>query len=579
MRKHLPSSWLPEQYRWLAEQIRPFLGWHLGSFLCVTAGSVLGLLSPFVLKWLIDQALPKRNLGLLAGLAVVFFITYEGRTLLTSCGAYLNLNASQRLNLALSMRVLRHLNLLSASYYESTAVGTAIYPLKQPVEEIAYFGSDLLPAILRLFLTGVFTLFAMFMLSPMLTVTVLPLIPAFLIARLYFRTRLGSDSDAVQCRRLVWSTFLEEHLSAIVPIQLLRQQRQQERKAFRLLASTARSEQKLFRTGIRFTVFTSLAVVLAMTWVIGCGGWSVLSGTLTVGGLVAFYGFVTQLFEPLSSAAELYARAQKTFASMRYVQSVLALRPAITDSPGAAVLSQEHTWQVDFHNVEFGYQRQKNMLRIPSLRICSGEQIAIVGENGAGKSTLVKLLARVYDADSGSVSIGGWDVRSIQLDSLRRFVAYLPRDPVLFDGAIARNLRFVKPSASDDELWRALGCTELSSFIAQLPDGIDQGIGPGGCQLSGGQRQRLAIARTLLARPRIVVLDEATSCLDPLAEETVIRNLRHELPTSTLIVISHRISTVSNFDRVLALADGQILHDGRVGSFGFRSGTASTCDR
>jgi ATP-binding cassette subfamily B protein len=264
---------------------------------------------------------------------------------------------------------------------------------------------------------------------------------------------------------------------------------------------------------------------------------------------------------------------------MRHVQSVLAALPAIADSPGAVTLSQEHSWQVDFNDVEFGYQRQKNMLRIPSLRICAGEQIAIVGENGAGKSTLVKLIARVYDADSGSVSIGGCDVRNIRLESLRRFVAYLPRDPILFDGAIASNLRFVKPSASDDELWGAVGFAELSSFVTQLPNGINQRIGPGGCQLSGGQRQRLAIARMLLARPRVVILDEATSCLDPLAEDTVIRNVRQDLPTSTLIVISHRISTVSNFDRLLVLTDGQIVQDGKPGSFGYRSDAASVGDR
>lgn len=545
----------------------------------MTGGSFLGLLTPLVLKWLIDQALPKRNPGLLIGLAVVLFFSYEGRTLLTSCGAYLNLHASQRLNLALSMRVLRHLDSLSANYYESTPVGAAMYPLKQPIEEISYFGSDLLPAILRLLLTGIFTLLAMFMLSPKLTITILPLIPAFLIARLYFRTKLGSDSDAVQFRRVAWSTFLEEHLSSIVPIQLLRQQRQQERKAFRLLAATVRSEHKLFVTGIGFTVFTSLGVVLAMTAVIGGGGWSILSGTMTVGSLVAFYGFVTQLFEPLSSAAELYARAQKAFASIRHVQSVLALSPAITDAFDATIFTQEHSWQVDFNVVEFGYQRQKNMLRIPSLTFCAGEQIAIVGDNGTGKSTLAKLIARVYDVDSGSVSIGGLDVRNIQVDSIRNFVAYLPRDPILLYGTIARNLRFVRPSASDSELWEAVTCTELSSFIKQLPRGMDQGIGPGGCQLSGGQRQRLAIARTLLARPRIVVLDEATSCLDPMAEERVIRNIRNYLPISTLIVISHRISTVLTLDRVLVLADGQIMHDGRAESFVFKPGAVSMSDR
>lgn len=575
MHEGLPLFRVSEEFRWLSVQIRPLVRWLLGSFLCSTGGSLLGLLIPFILKLLIDEVLPRRDTGYLLGMVAALFLSYECRTLLTSFGAYLNLNAAQRLNLAMSMKVLRHLDLLSADYYEETPVGAAIYPLKQPIEEIAYFGSDLLPAILRLLLVSCFTLIAMFMLSPLLTLIVLPLVPAFLIARLYFRRKLGFDSDVVQRNRVVWSSFLQEHLSAIIPIQLLRQQSRQERMAFCLLARTVRSEQTLFKTSIHFTVATSLAIVLAMSSVIGYGGWSVLSGALTIGGLVAFYGLVTQLFEPLSGAAELYARAQRTFASVRQVRSVLNLRPGIADSPRSIALPRNHSWQIDFEAVEFGYQRQKQMLHIPSLRICAGEQIAITGENGAGKSTLVKLVARIYDVDSGSICIGGRDVRSIQLESLRGHVAYLPRDPVLFEGSISRNLRFVRPAASDIELREVIDCIELSPFVASLPNGMEQGVGPGGCQLSGGQRQRLAIARALLESPRILILDEATSCLDPVSEDLVIRNVRQRLPASTLIVISHRLSTVSRFGRVLALAGGRIALDGspHLPTFGAEAGS------
>ncbi len=551
--------------------MRPFLRWHIGSFLCATIGSLLGLVMPLVLKWLIDQALPQKNLVLLIGLIGVFLLTYEGRAAFTSLGAYLSLSAAQQMNLALSMRVLRHLDLLSASYYEDAPLGTAIYPLKRPTEEIAYFGSDLFPAALRLLLTSLFTLVAMLMLSPMLTVVVLPLVPAFLIARQHYRAKLVRDSDAVQCGRIAWSTFLEEHLSAIIPIQLLRQQKRQERTAFVLLARTARSEQEFLRTGVRFTLVTSLAVALAMSWVIGYGGWSVLSGTLTVGSLVAFYGFVMQLFEPLGNASELYARAQKTFASVRCMQSILNLRPTVVELPDAVMLPEEPSYGLAFREVEFGYQRQKNMLRVPSLEISGGEMVAIIGENGAGKSTLVKLVARIYDVDRGSVSIGGRDVRSLQLESLRRCIACLSRDPVLFDGTIGSNLRFVKPSASDEELWRAVDCAELTSFIAHLPNAMDQEVGPRGCKLSGGQRQRLAIARAFLAGPSILILDEATSCLDMRSEAAVLHNVRRYLPASTLIVISHRMSTVSSCDRILVMADGQIVRDGQPSALGFHS--------
>ncbi len=562
MCKDLPLFHVPGELRWLSVQLRPFLRWHVGSFLCTTGGSLLGLFTPLILKWLIDRVLPKQDLGPLIGLVALLFSVHQGRNVLVGFGTYLNLNAAQRMSLALSMRVLRKLDSLSSDYYECTPVGTAIYPLKQPIEEIAYFGSDLLPSMLRLCSTSCFTIVAMFMLNRDLTITVLPLVPAFLAMRRRFRKKLRADSDAVQTRRILWSNFLQEHLGAIIPIQMLRQQRRQERKAFCSLGGTFRAEQKLFRTSILFTALTSCSVALAISWVIGYGGWSVLARTMSVGSLVAFYGFVTQLFEPLSSAAELYARAQRAFASVRQVRLVMELRPSIEDSVDAVVLPQRYSWQVDFEAVEFGYRRQKNMLQIPVLRIAAGEQVAITGENGAGKSTLAKLIARIYDVDSGAVCIGGRDVRTIRLDSLRQHVAYLSRDPFLFDGSIEANLRFAKPAASGEEMQEALTCSDLLQLVKSVPDGMDQEIGPGSCQLSGGQRQRLAIARALLVRPRILILDEATSCLDPLSEELVLNNLRKYLPSSTVIVITHRSSTVSCFDRVLVLANGRIVSDG-----------------
>jgi ABC-type multidrug transport system fused ATPase/permease subunit len=560
-------SWVPNELRWLFKQIRPFFRWHLASFLCITTGSVLALLTPLVLKWLIDQIIPRRQMGLLLLAVVLIFLGSLGKTALTSLGSYLMLTAAQRMGLTLRMSLLRHLDTLSADYYENTPVGTVIYPLKEPVEEVSYFGSDLVPAILRTLLTICFTLATMFALSPVLTLAVVPFIPVFLIARQHFRRRLAADSDTVQRDRLSWNNFLEEHLSSVIPIQLLGQEKRQERRAFRVLAWAVRSQQKLFRTSVWFTLCTSLAVVLAMSAVVGYGGWSVIVGTLSLGSLVAFYSFVTQLFDPLSGAAELYAKAQKTFASIRQVQVVLAARPSVGNPPATMPPVPAHPAQIDLVAVEFGYERQKGMLCIPSLRIMPGEQIAVAGENGAGKSTLARLITRMYDVDSGSVRIGGEDVRSIRLESLRQHVCYLPRDPVLFDGTLASNLRFVRPAVSDHELQDVVQCAGLSAFVATLPASLRQRVGPGGCQLSGGQRQRLAIARALLQQPQILILDEATSCLDPSSEALVLRNIRRRLGASTLIVISHRLSTVSTFSRVIVLSGGRIVEDGSPDTF------------
>jgi ABC-type multidrug transport system fused ATPase/permease subunit len=303
-----------------------------------------------------------------------------------------------------------------------------------------------------------------------------------------------------------------------------------------------------------------------MSAVIGYGGKSVLAGTLSVGSLVAFYGFVTQLFDPLSGASELYARAQKTFASIRQVQAAMSLRPSVTDSTGALALSEQHMADVEFAAVEFGYSRNRDLLHVPSLRISAGEHLAIAGENGAGKSTLVRLIARLYDPVSGAVRLGGEDIRQVQLKSVRQSVCYLPRDPVLFDGSIASNLLFVRQSASQEELEQAMEIVGLSAFVASLPDRLRQRVGPDGCQLSGGERQRLALARAFLQKPRVLILDEATSCLDPSSEAFVLENLRTSLSTTTLIVVTHRGSTLSLFRRVLVLSRGRVIENGGLDS-------------
>jgi len=506
-------------------------------------------------------------MGMLLLAVALIFIGHQGRVALTSLGSYLMLSASQKMALTLRMALLEHLNTLSADYYEETPVGAAMYPLKEPVEEIAYFGSDLLPAILRMLLTTAFTLVAMSALSPALTVAVVPLIPVFLATRQYFRTKLATNADAVESDRVAWSNFLEEHLSAVIPVQLLGQEKRQERRAFRLLACSVRSQQHLFQTSTWFTVWSSVAIVLAMSGVIGYGGKSVLAGTLSIGSLVAFYGFVAQLFEPLSGASELYARAQKTFASIRQVQAALCLRPSVTNAAGALMLPEQHPADIEFAAVEFGYSRNKGLLHVPSLRISAGEHIAIAGENGAGKSTLVRLIARLYDPVSGAVRLGGEDIRNIHLKSLRRTVCYLPRDPVLFDGSIASNLLFVRPSACEQEIEEAIQMAELTALIRSLPGGLNRRIGPDGCQLSGGERQRLALARAILQQPRVLILDEATSCLDPSAEASILHELQRRLSLSTFIVISHRFSTFSTFDRVLLLSGGHIVSDGDSCSF------------
>jgi ATP-binding cassette, subfamily B, bacterial len=557
----LLSNLVPVELRWLTTALRPVWALHIASFFAFTLGSALGLLGPLVLRWVIDRVLPDRDAWLLISAVTLLFLSYEGRVVFSSLGNSLTVAASQRVVLALRLEMLRHLDSLSADYHEATPTGEKLYPLREPVEEIAYLGSDVFPGILRTLLSTALTLFAMGVLSARLTLVVLPLVPAFLLTRHHFRQRLGRDADALQDKRREVSSFLEEHAPSVVQIQSLQQETRRERQAYRLFANAARSQLRLARTGAFFSIFTNLAVVLAMSAIIGYGGLRVLRGDLTTGSLVAFYSYLAQLFEPLSGAMEMYARAQRTFSSIRQVRMALALRPTVRESPYAVQLPSGAASDLEFHALHFAYPSQKELLRIPHLLISAGECVALVGENGAGKSTLAKLAARLYDPGSGSVSYGGVDLRVIRLKEFRSVAAYLPATPVLFDDTLAANLRLGRPQATDEELAQVLYAVDLTDFVDRLPLLYQQPLGPGGSRLSSGQRQRVALARTLLKRPRILILDEATSSMDAAVEQVVLDRTRLFLPSSTVLLLSHRLSTVRWAERVIVLEAGKIIRD------------------
>ena len=552
----------PSELLWLFERIRPLFAWHLASFFCLTVGSVLALINPLALMWVIDRVLPNHDIALLICAVAVIFVSSELRAILSSSGVYLTLLASQRTVVSIRMELLGKLNSLSAEYHENTPVGARLYTLREPIEEVAYFGSDLVPAILRTALVTASTLCAMLVLNPRLTVLVLPAIPAFVLARRHFRGLLAERSDKVHVARTELSAFLEEHMSSVLQIQLLQQEKRQERRAFRLFANVVRSQIKLASGGVQFASWTNLPIAAAVAMIIGFGAWTALRGFLTVGALVAFYSYVFQLFDPLSSVLETYARAQRTFSSIRQLQAILALRPTVTDHNCGSEMPIPTAYNIRFTGVFFGYERQKGFLTVPSLSIKSGAHVAVVGENGAGKSTFAKLVARLYDPDRGSITIGESQVRNFPLKQFRSLVCYVPAIPVLFDATLAENLRLGSPLVGIRQLDAMIDVLELRPFVAALPHGLSEPLGPAGCQLSGGQRQRLALARALLRKPRVLILDEATSALDPPAEISVLRKIPELLPGVTIIFISHRLGNVEWMDRILVFHHGRIVEDG-----------------
>jgi ABC-type multidrug transport system fused ATPase/permease subunit len=552
----------PSELRWLFPKVRPQLPWHIASFLCLTLASLLALVTPLSIRWLIDSILPSHDAQLLVIAIGLIFASYEGRAVLNALGGYLTFRATQNTALALRMSLLRHLDSLSADYFDRTPVGELLYPFEGPIDEVSYFGSDLLPSILRTGVAAGVTLLAMTVLSPVLTLVVIPLVPAFLVVRHRYRRRIGQQADLVQAARSKFSSFLQEHLSALMQIQLLRQTEPQERKASQVLTNAVCSQDALFKTGVFFSALSNLTIVTGIAVILTCGSLMVFRDKLTIGTLVAFYSLLVQLFDPLSMAMEMYSRAQRTFASIRQIQTIFEITAAVKEHDHSRPLASDLPLHVAFRDVSFGYRRRSDVIRIPRLEILQGERIAIVGPNGAGKSTLGKLLARLYDVESGEIFIAGSDVRAVTLTSLRSSICYLPAQPILLHRSVADNLRIGKLESTCDELERVLQMVGLTKYLNACPRSLEEYIEPGASNLSNGERQRVAIARVLLHRPRILILDETTSSLDPTSEGAILRTIDQTLPHSTLIVVSHRVHSISWMGRILLMRKGQIVGDG-----------------
>ena len=546
------------EVRWLASRVKPFLRLHLGSYCCIVISSFLVLVDPLIVRFLIDDVIPSGRVGLLPLVALGFLLTYLARLGTDSLAGMLNFRAVQKMIFRSRLSLLRHLQRLSAEYHDNRPLGDTLHRLQNDVDQVATLSGEVIPGALRIITVFMFVMTTMLILNYRLTVIVLPLIPVFLFVRRRFNNRLRQASDSVQEQSGKVIGFLEEHLSSIVQVQLLSCEQREARRFARLSGSAMRAQVKRRGTEMFFGGLLYLIVVVGMASVLGYGGYLVMSGRLTAGGLVAFYGYTLQLFIPLYGVVDIYSKLQRAGASIRRLMEITEAQTALSDRPEALSLKPDLAGVVELRDVSFSYNGDRSVLHAVSLRVNAGERVAIAGRSGNGKSTIARLVARLYDARSGTILIEGTDVRDIKLKSLRSSVIFVPQDPVLFDVSLRENLLYGNAAATDDELHQVAQLAQLESVIRKLPKGWDEPLGPRGNRLSGGERQRVALARALLQRPKVLILDECTSALDALTERQVLAALDQFLQNVTTIVISHRPFPNRWADRVIHLEHGQI---------------------
>ena len=524
---------------------------------CVSVASLVATIDPLLMRALIDRALPQRDLRWALELAGAIGLCYIGRSALSAAGSMVNFSIAQRCVRDLRVELLDQINRLSADYHEQTPTGEKLTRIEHDVDEIANLGADTANQSVRAILFFALNLAMMAKLNLLMTLTILTLMPLFAVVQRSFSVLLKTRAEDTRSKVGLATSILTEHLAAVPQIQFLGAEAASAQRAVTAWDAMLRTQRIQRRTQIAFSLSIGAILAASIFVVLAFGSVKVLAGALTIGGLVAFYTYGTRVFEPVSSAMDLYARLQSVGASIRRVREVLDLEPTVKDSGMRRLESAHLSEGFNIQDVSYSYGKKGALSNI-TLKIDAGECVAIVGPSGAGKSTLVRLLVRAADPGSGSIRLEGRPLTDYTLASLRSAVCYVPQHPVLFQGSVRENLLYANPQANADEMFRAIQAVQLESALDNLPQGLDTPLGPGAVSLSGGERQRLALARSLLRKSAVLALDEATSALDALTERMVLRSLAQFRAQQTMIVVSHRIKSLAWANRFVLVDQGKI---------------------
>ncbi|MBV9313617.1 MAG: ABC transporter ATP-binding protein [Pseudonocardia sp.] len=495
---------------------------------------------------------------------------------------WLSATLGESLILDLRTAVFDHVQRMPVAFFTRTRTGALVSRLNNDVLGAQRAFSNTLSGLASNLVTLALTLIAMVEISWQITALALVLLPMFVLPARRTGTRLAQLSREAAEHNTAMTTQMTERFSAPgATLVKLFGRPADESVAFATRAAKVRDIG--VRTAMAQTAFvTSLTLVsaLALALVYGLGGYLALHGRLEPGAVVSLALLLTRLYAPLTSLAGARVDVMSAIVSFQRVFEVLDLVPLLAERPNAQVVPDGPV-SVELDGVRFGYpaadkvslasleevavldsREGTEVLHDVSFRAESGQLVALVGSSGAGKSTVAQLLARLYDVDSGAVRLGGIDVRELSFDSLRATVGFVTQDGHLFHESIRSNLLLARPDAAEAELRDALRRARLADLVNSLPDGLDTVVGERGYRLSGGERQRLTIARMLLARPRVVILDEATAALDSTSEAAVQAALAEAMDGRTAIVIAHRLSTIRAADLILVVEDGRIVERG-----------------
>jgi ATP-binding cassette, subfamily B, bacterial len=530
----------------------------IGSLLLATA---FALAPPLLAKYAVDDGIRQHDLAKLwwiVGAFLLFGLLSWGMSYVQT---YLTGWVGERILADLRNHLFDHLQDLSLGFYERNRAGVIISRLTNDVEAIDQLVTDGVTSLVQNSLTLLGTAILLFVLDWRLALATLVVIPFMSVASVIFRKRSARAYAAVRERLGLVTATLAEDIAGMRIVQAFTREKTNMRQ-FREVTERYREAnmETVLLNGLYFP-FVDLLSTVALAVVLGYGGHLYFQSAITLGTLFAFMLYVQNFFDPVQQLSQLYGTFLSATAALDKIVDVLDQEPELVDRPGALELPRVDGG-VAFDGVRFGYGDGPEVLHGLDLDVPAGTTVALVGHTGAGKSTIAKLLARFYDPREGRITIDGHDLREVTQASLRRQLGIVPQEGFLFAGTVRDNIAFGRPDASPEEVVSAAETIGANDFILRLEDGYETDLQERGSRLSLGQRQLVALARALLADPRILILDEATSSVDIGTERKIERALRTLLAGRTAFVIAHRLSTIRDADLIVVLEHGQVVEQG-----------------
>ena len=503
----------------------------------------------------------QRNYQLMTQTILVFLGIGVAQSMLSMGHGYMTTRVTQHFIADFRSHLFSHLQGLSLSFFAKRRTGEILSRLMNDVGIIKTTVKETPIDSAKHLVTLIGGIGFLLVMNWQLCTLILLLLPILVVVARLFGRRLKALSTQIQDQKASVTTLIEEVLSGIRIVKSFVQTRRETgRYRLALQAGVAMSLRRSVILSVFIPTITLLTFAMASV-VLWYGGKQVMEETMTPGDLFAFILFAGILIGPFGSAARIYSKIKEAQGAMQRVLELLDTKPEVTDQPNARILPtiQGHVY---FSHVGFAYDSRQPVLSGVSFEVQPGEMVALVGPTGSGKTTIVNLLHRFYDPTEGFISIDGYDLREVTLESLYRQIALVPQDSILFGETILENIRYGRESATEEEVLKASQAANAHAFITALPDQYQTLVGEKGVNLSGGQRQRIAIARAILKNPRLLILDEATSALDSESEMLVQEALSHLMAGRTTVVIAHRLTTIQQANRILVVNRGSIVEEG-----------------